>query len=161
LDGTRVIYSGNEGVTVVNVATGAKVVSAEASGLGDYYSWAKRDGKDLILTIESNYYYLDHDKAVLPPTKVSKCDRIGTGDRPLISKDGRRITTFVKGNVVVRGLDNCNDIFDTGIQGAKADFSWDGRYIAFHALKSKGDGYEIKIVDVEQHTIRTLPNLKG
>src|SRR6185295_10903530 len=58
-------------------------------------------------------------------------------------------------------LDNCNDIFDTGIQGAKADFSWDGRYIAFHALKSKGDGYEIKVVDVEQHTIRTLPNLKG
>jgi hypothetical protein len=162
LDGTRIIYSGNDGVTVRNVATGEKVVSAAASGLGDYYSWAARDGKDLILTIESNYYNLDHDKAVLPHTKVSKCDAIGgTGDRPLISKDGRRITTFVKGNVVVRGLDNCNDIFDTGIQGAKADFSWDGRYIAFHALKSKGDGYEIKIVDVQQRTIRTLPGLTG
>jgi hypothetical protein len=161
IDGTKIIYSGSEGVTVRSLDAGTRVVSAEASGLGDYYSWAKRDGKDLILTIESNYYYLDHDKAVLPPTKVSKCDKIGTGDRPLISKDGKRITTFVKGNVVVRGLDNCNDIFDTGIQGAKADFSWDGRYIAFHALKPKGDGYEIKIVDVEQHTIRTLPNLKG
>ena len=71
-------------------------------------------------------------------TKVSSVPGIGTGERPLISKDGRRITTFVKGNVVVRGLDNCDDIFDTGIQGAKADFSWDGRYIAFHALKSNG-----------------------
>jgi WD40-like Beta Propeller Repeat len=156
-DGTRIIYSGNDGVTVRNVETGAKVVTREASGLGDYYSWATRDGRDLILTIDSNYYYLDHDKAVLPPTKVSSCAPIGTGERPLIAKDGRRITTFVKGNVVVRGLDNCDEIFDTGIQGAKADFSWDGNYIAFHALRSKGDGYEIKIVDVRQRTVRTLP----
>ncbi len=161
LDGTRIIYSGDGGVTVKDVASGAKTVSSSASGLGDYYSWASRDGKDLILTIESNYYYLDHDQAVLPSTKVSSCSPIGTGDRPLISKDGRRITTFVKGDVVVRGLDNCDDVFDTGIQGAKADFSWDGRYIAFHALKPSGDGYEIKIVDVEQHTVRTLPGLSG
>jgi len=161
LDGTRIIYSGNDGVTVRNVETGAKVVSPGAGGLGDYYSWAKRDGKDLILTIESNYYYLDQDKAVLPPAKVSSCAPIGTGDRPLISKDGKRITTFVKGNVVVRGLDNCDDIFDTGIKGAKADFSWDGRYIAFHTLKPNGDGYEIKVVDVQQRTVRTLPGLTG
>ncbi len=161
LDGTRIIYSADNGVTVKNVDTGAKVISAGARGLGDYYSWALRDGKDLILTIESNYYYLDHDQAVLPPMKVSSCPGIGTGERPLISKDGRRITTFVKGNVVVRGLDDCDNIFDTGIQGAKADFSWDGRYIAFHALKKTGDGYEIKIVDIEQRTVRTLPGLTG
>ena len=61
----------------------------------------------------------------------------------------------------MRGLDNCDDIFDTGIQGAKADFSWDGRYIAFHALKKTGDGYEIKIVDIEKRTVRTLPGLNG
>jgi hypothetical protein len=161
IDGTRIIYAGNDGVTVMNVQTGAKVVSPAASDLGDYFSWARRDGKDLILTIDSNYYYLDQDKAVLPSAKVSACEPIGTGDRPLISRDGRRITTFVKGNVVVRGLDNCDDIFDTGIQGAKADFSWDGRYIAFHALKAKGDGYEIKIVDLERRTIRSLPGLNG
>ncbi len=161
LDGTRIIYSGENGVTVKEIATGAKTMSPGAERLGDYYSWAQRDGKDLILTIESNYYYLDHDKAILPSTKVSTCPSIGTGDRPLISKDGHRITTFVKGDVVVRGLDNCDEIFDTGIQGAKADFSWDGRYIAFHALKSSGDGYEIKIVDIEKRTIRTLPGLNG
>jgi len=161
LDGTKIIYSGDTGVTVRNVDTGAKIISPGAGGLGDYYSWATRDGKDLILTIESNYYYLDQDKAVLPSKKVSSCPGIGTGERPLISKDGRRITTFVKGNVVVRGLDNCDDVFDTGIQGAKADFSWDGRYIAFHALKKTGDGYEIKIVDIEKRTVRTLPGLDG
>jgi hypothetical protein len=161
LAGRRIIYSGENGVTVRYVEAGTKVVSPGASGLGDYYSWAIRDGKDLILTIESNYYYLDQDKAVLPPTKVSSCPGIGTGERPLISKDGRRITTFVKGNVVVRGLDNCDDVFDTGIQGAKADFSWDGKYIAFHALKKTGDGYEIKIVDIDKRTVRTLPGLNG
>jgi hypothetical protein len=132
IDGTRIIYSGDGGVTVKDVGAGTKTVSPGAGGLGDYYSWATRDGKDLILTIASNYYYLDHDKALLPPARV-----------------------------VVRGLDNCDDIFDTGIQGAKADFSWDGRYIAFHALKSKGDGYEIKVVDIEHRTVRTLPGLAG
>jgi hypothetical protein len=50
-------------------------------------------------------------------------------------KDGRRITTFVKGNVVVRGLDNCDNVFDTGIRAREGGLSWDGRYIAFHALK--------------------------
>jgi hypothetical protein len=161
IDGTRIIYSGNGGVTVRNVDTGAKVLRPGASGLGDYYSWATRDGRDLILTINGNYYYLDDNKAVLPPAKVSSCPDIGTGECPLISKDGRRITTFVKGNVAVRGLDNCDDIFDTGIQGAKADFSWDGRYIAFHTLKRRGDGYEIKIVDIAQRTVRSLPGLSG
>ena len=161
IDGTRVIYSGDSGVTVRNVASGANVFSPGANGLGDYYSWAKRDGKDLVLTIESNYYYLDKDKAQLPPAKVTSCPGIGTGERPLISKDGKRITTFVKGNVVVRGIDNCDDIFDTGIQGAKADFSWDGRYIAFHAVRPNGTGYEIRIVDVQQRTVRTLPGLSG
>jgi hypothetical protein len=160
-DGRRIIYSGATGVTIRHMDTGEMAGDVAPPGLGDYYSWAVRDGKDLVLTIESHYYYLSGDKAVLPYSTVKACDGIGTGERPLISKDGKRITTFVKGNVVVRGLDNCDNIFDTGIQGAKADFSWDGRYIAFHALKSGGTGYEIRIVDVERHTVRTLPGLSG
>ena len=144
------------------MATGVVSGNVASGGLGDYYSWASRDGKDLVLTIASNYYYLDGDKAVLPYRTVNACPGIGTGERPLISKDGRRITTFVNGDVVVRGLDNCDNIFDTGIQGAKADFSWDGRYIAFHAVKADTTGYEIKIVDLEQRiAVRTLPGLKG
>jgi hypothetical protein len=160
-DGTRLIYSGNQGVTIWNVETGHASYSPEASQLGDYYSWAVRDGKDLILTIQSNYYYLNGDKPILPHAKVPSCDKIGTGERPLISKDGTRITTFVKGNMVVRGLDNCADILDTGIQGSKADFSWDGRYIAFHAVKKQGTGYEIRIVDLQRRSVRTLPGLEG
>src|SRR6185503_12561657 len=152
----RIIYSG-DGVTVRNVENGETVNNRDASRLGDYYSWATRDGRDLILTIQSNYYYLDANKAVLAHTKVSSCSAIGgTGERPLISRDGKRITTFVKGNVTVRGLDNCDDIFDTGIQGGKADFSWDGRYIAFHAIKSDGSGYDIRIVDLKDRTVRTM-----
>jgi len=161
-DGTRVIYSGNNGVTIRNVATNEVNAYADASRLGDYFSWAIRDGKDLIMTIQSNYYYLGKDGPVLPHTKVTKCDEIGgSGERPLISHDGKRISTFVKGILVVRALDNCQGIINTHIQGSKADFSWDGRYIAFHAVKSAGTGYEIRIVDLEKKTVRTLPNLQG
>jgi hypothetical protein len=160
-DGGRIIYSGGPSVTIRDMRTGAMARDVSPPGLGDYYSWASRDGKDLILTIESNYYYLNGDKAVLPSAKVTACGKMGTGERPLISKDGKRITTFVAGNIVVRGLDNCDDVFDTGIKGAKADFSWDGRYIAFHSLKPKGSGYDIQIVDLQKRTVRTLPGLTG
>src|SRR4051812_26230649 len=96
-DGSRIIYSGEGGVVVRNIETGEAVANPQAGRLGDYFSWADRDGKDLILTIQSNYYYLDQGQAVLPHTKVSACPAIGgTGERPLISRDGRRITTFVK-----------------------------------------------------------------
>ena len=161
-DGARLIYSGTRGVTVRNVETNTVAVYPEAGGLGDYYSWAVRDGKDLIMTIQSNYYYLTKDGPVLPHTKVTKCDQVGgTGERPLISHDGSRISTFVKGILVVRPLDNCDDIFNTHIQGSKADFSWDGRYIAFHAVKREGTGYEIRIVDLQAHTVRVLAGLPG
>jgi hypothetical protein len=161
-DGARLVYSGTGGVTIRNVLTNVSSAYPEASGLGDYFSWAVRDGKDLIMTIQSNYYYLGEGGPVLPHTKVTKCDEIGgTGERPLISHDGKRISTFVKGILVVRALDNCAGIVNTHIQGSKADFSWDGRYIAFHAVKSAGTGYEIRIVDLQKKTVRTLPNLQG
>jgi len=160
-DGARVIYGGGEGVTFRDVDAGTTVSAPEANGLGDYYSWAVRDGRDLILTIQSNYYYLERNRPALPASRVPSCEGIGTGERPLISHDGTRITTFVNGNLVVRGLDDCDDIFDTGIQGAKADFSWDGRYIAFHAVKPQGVGYEIRIVDLQERTVRTLTGLVG
>jgi hypothetical protein len=141
--------------------TGEVATRIAPVGLGDYFSWAVRDGKNLILTIQSNYYYLDGDNAVLPASRVPPCEGIGVGDRPLISHDGRRITTFVRGNVVVRGLDNCDNIINTGLQGAKADFSWDGRYIAFHVANPAKQGYDIHIVDVEKKTDRLLAGLNG
>jgi hypothetical protein len=115
----------------------------------------------MILTIKSNYYFLDGDRAVLPASRVTSCPGVGTGDRPLVSKDGRRVTTFINGNVVVRNVDNCEGMLDTGLQGAKADFSWDGRYVTFHVAKTDRRGSEIVVVDTRERTMRTLTELPG
>jgi len=89
------------------VVRGDQVVRNVAPGdLGDYYSWAVRDGRNLILTIQDNFYYLDGDKAVLPASRIPPCPGIGVGARPLISKDGRRVTTFVGTTVYVRDLND-------------------------------------------------------
>src|SRR6185436_16543898 len=152
-DNERMIFlsfaRGGTGVTVLHHTTGVVTRRVAPVPLGDYFSWSMRDGKNVILTIQSNFYELDGDQAVLPAGHVTSCPGIGTGDRPLISKDGRRITTFVGGHVVVRGLTDCNDVVDTGLQGAKADFSFDGRYVAFHVSKTGGRGSEIVIVDTK------------
>jgi hypothetical protein len=164
-DGTRMIYRSmpatGDVVAIRHEDTGAIVRSIAPVNLGDYYSWAVRDGKNLVLTIDSHYYYLDGDQGVMPAGRVIACPGIGVGDRPLISKDGRRITTFVRGNIVVRDLTDCDNILDTGIQGAKADFSWDGRYIAFHVAKPDLKSYEIQVVDTTRRTVRTVTNLPG
>jgi hypothetical protein len=120
-----------------------------------------RDGRDLILTITSHYFYLVGDTAQRPVALVGPCDGVGVGARPLLSHDGTRVTTFVRGAIVVRNLTDCRDIFDTGVQGAKADFSWDSRYIAFHAPKLAGPGYDIYVIDLKARTIRTVTNFSG
>ena len=164
-DGKRMIYlsfeNGRGGVSLRNHETGEITRNVAPQSLGDYFSWAVRNGRNLILTIQSNYYYLNGNNAEMPNGSVPPCEGIGRGERPLISKDGMRITTFVRGTVVVRNLTDCDFILDTGIRGAKADFSWDNRYIAFHAQKEKGDGYEIQVVDLKDRTVRTVTNLPG
>ena len=164
-DGQRMIYLSfareGSGVTMRHHATGKITRDVAPQSLGDYFSWAVRDNKNLILTINSNYYYLDGDQAVLPHARVPVCPDIGRGERPLISHDGMRVTTFVRGTVVIRDLSDCEFTLDTGIQGAKADFSWDNRYVAMHAPKTSGSGYEIVVVDIQQKTVRTVTNLSG
>jgi hypothetical protein len=129
-DSERMIFlsfaNGRSSVAIRNLKTGGVTRDVAPVSLGDYFSWSVRDGKNLILTIQNNFYELDGDRAVLPAGRVTNCPGIGTGSRPLISKDGRRISTFVKGHVVLRGLTDCEDIVDTGLQGAKADFSSTG-----------------------------------
>ena len=159
LDGERFIFlaqGGRSSVTIRHHRDGALVRDVAPVGLGDYFSWALRDGRNLILTIQSNYYYLDGDKAELPHGRVVPCPGIGVGERPLISKDGRRISTFVRGAVVVRGLDNCDNIIDTGLQGAKADFSFDGKYLAFHVARGGSKIYDVVVVDLEKKTMRVV-----
>ena len=148
-------------VSIRDMRTGVVTRDVAPTDLGDYYSWATIDDRDLIVTILSRYYFLDRNRAILPAAGVVPCPGIGVGSRPLVSKDGRRLSTFVNGWIVVRNLQNCEDIVETGVAGAKADFSWDGRYLAFHAPKPDGGGYEIQVVDIARRTLRRVTNLPG
>jgi hypothetical protein len=167
VDGERLIFLSQQNVlsptvSIWNLRTQAVVRDVAPVSLGGYFSWGVRSGRDLILTIDGNYYYLNRRNVSLPPAHVMpRCDDIDVGERPLLSKDGLRATTFVRGSIVIRNLDDCADIIQTGLIGAKADFSWSGRYIAFHAPKKSGSGYEIKIVDLYRRTMRTLTGLNG
>jgi hypothetical protein len=164
-DGSRMIYLSKAGrtpsVSIRHQADGRITRDVAPWQLGDYYSWGVRDGRDMILTIEGNYYFLDGDTARLPAAALTECPGIGRGARPLLSKDGRRATVFVNRKLVVRDVDSCAELIDTGIEGAKADFSWDGRYIAFHAAKPDLTGYEVRVVDLERRTVRTIGDLPG
>jgi hypothetical protein len=164
-DGGRMIFlsqTGRHNVTIRHHDTGELARSIAPVQLGDYFSWGVRDGRNVILTISGNYYYLDGDRGVMPHSRVPSCPGIGFGERPLISKDGQRITTFVRGNLVIRDLTGCDFVLDTGIRGAKADFSWDGRYVAFHAPKASLKGYDVQVVDTQLRTVRTITsNLTG
>jgi hypothetical protein len=158
-DGRRMIFlsqTGRTNVTIRHQDDGQMAREIAPVHLGDYYSWGLRDGRNVILTILGNYYYLDGDRGVMPHARIPSCPGIGAGDRPLISKDGQRISTFVRGKVVIRNLTDCEFVLDTGIRGAKADFSWDGRYVAFHAPKVNLKGYDLQVVDTEKRTVRTV-----
>jgi hypothetical protein len=164
-DGQRMVYLSYQGarnsVAIRNHATGAVRRDVAPDSLGDYFSWGVDGGIDRILTIRSRYYDLAGDAATLPASSVPPCPGLGVGERPLLSKDGRRITTFAWGTVVVRNIADCDDVLDTGLPGAKADFSWDGRYIAFHAPNTSGRGYEIQVVDLQSRTVRPITKLSG
>jgi hypothetical protein len=163
--GDRFIYLSLVGeepsVTVRRFPLGAVVREVASPELGDYFSWGVRDGRDVILTVKNNFYLLDSASRAGASGRVASCPRFGTGERPLISKDGRLVTSFIGGNVAVRRIDDCERVIDTGLPGQKADFSWDGRYIAFHAARPRGNGWAIQIVDLEQRTVRTLDGLAG
>jgi len=164
-DGQRLIFlrlslSGSKSVAVWHMG-GRLSPDVAPVELGDYFSWGLRDGRDEIMTIDGNYYALVDDKAVLPGGRIAPCPGFGADLRPLVSKDGRRVTVFQSGHVVVRSVDDCNGIFDTGLAGAKADFSWDGRYVAFHVPKPDDDGFRIAVVDTRRRTVRFVPGLIG
>jgi hypothetical protein len=159
-DGKKIIYicrkDDEDDVCIYHLDRRSMTRNVAPVLLGDYLSWGSRDNKDIVLTIQSNYYYLTNDHGVMPAGRVPRCDEFGIGDRPLLSKDGRRVTTFVRGTIAVRNLTDCTYFFDTGIQGAKADFSWDSRYIAFHALRPGDTRYDVLVIDLEQKVVRTI-----
>ena len=53
---------------------------------------------------------------------------------------------------------NCDDIFDTGLRGAKADFSFDGKYVAFHVAEGRyaAARTDVVVVDVKKRTVRNV-----
>jgi hypothetical protein len=161
-DASRMIYlSDVGGVSIRRRVTGEVLRHVAPRELGDYFSWAVRDGKDLIVTIFGTFYYLENDRAAPTIGRVPSCPDIGVGDRPLVSHDGKHITAFVRGAIVVRNLTDCDSVIHTGIRGGKADFSWDGRYVAAHVLKPSGSEYEIQVIDLEERTVRTITDLSG
>jgi hypothetical protein len=164
-DGRRFIYESlkdrRPSVSVHRMTNGETLRAIVAPSVGDYYSWGLQGVRDIILTITSHYFYLTGDSSISPVFRVGACEGVGVGQRPLLSHDGTRLSTFVRGKIVIRDLGDCENIIDTGMQGAKADFSWDGRYIAFHAPKARGVGYDIYVVDLKKRTVRTITRLAG
>lgn len=93
---------------------------------------------------------------IMPAHDVDTCPGIGQGERPLLSRDGKMISTFVDGLVMVRPLEGCGEIVSTGIRGAKADISYDDRYVAIHAPLSGDARYDIAVVDLVTGQVRNV-----
>lgn len=151
----------DDSVSILDTYTGRVKRDVAPPALGDYFSWGIDGGRNIIATNKNNYYYFEDGKAVLPASHIVPCGWSGAADGPFISKDGRRMAGFEGRAIVVRNLDDCEDIIRTGMEGGKADFSYDGRYIAFHAPKAADPGYEIKVVDLAARTVRTIAGLPG
>lgn len=151
----------DDSVSILDTYTGRVKRDVAPPALGDYFSWGIDGGRNIIATNKNNYYYFEDGKAVLPASHIVPCGWSGAADGPFISKDGRRMAGFEGRAIVVRNLDDCEDIIQTGMEGGKADFSYDGRYIAFHAPKAADPGYEIKVVDLAARTVRTIAGLPG
>ncbi|MGH9236921.1 MAG: hypothetical protein ACRD3G_02680 [Vicinamibacterales bacterium] len=163
-DGQQFIFMNTAGtrdsVSIVRLRDLRLFDDVAPAELGDYLSWGRRGATDVVATILGNYYYLDGVKAVLPARRIKECE-FGFGERPLISRTGQKVSIFVEGQIVVRRVDDCDDVVATGVDGAKADFSPDDRFIAFHKPKARAaDGFEIAIVDLVFNELATL-SLEG
>jgi hypothetical protein len=165
-DGERVIFRSDlpgNGISIVRVSDGSTIRQVAPMNVGDYYSWSQVDGRDRILTILGRYFDLASDgRAHSAISTIPICDDVGGGNRPLLSKDGKQVTSFYNGQIIVRMLSDCTRTFFTRMTGAKADFSWDDRYIAFHAPKDDSDeGFDIWIVDTRRGLRRKAISLPG
>ena len=162
-DSTRLIFRANPpvGVSVVDFATSRVRRNVAAARLGDYFSWGRMNGRDVILTILGNFYSLDGEAPVSTWETIHPCAGWGTAERPLLSRDARKVSAFHDGTVIVRNLNDCGGLFDTHLRGAKADWSLDGTRIAFHLQKKTGPGYRVVVVDLIRHTVMPVGDLPG
>jgi hypothetical protein len=125
--------------------------------LGDYYSWGSSGGVDTLLTIQGWFVSMDASGAKSKPQRMPECEGIrGRGARPLLSRDGERVSIFVSDEIVLRNLRDCLDIVRTGVVGAKADWSRDRKHLSFHTPKKDRPGYDIGILDINEKTFRRI-----
>lgn len=152
VDASRLIFKRrtNHGsvASIWNRLTGETSDLAIDPELGDYYSWGRRGDVDRIMTIKGWVVDLEGGRASAPE-RLRECAGIGVGDRPLISPDGTKASVFVADELVLRTVDDCGWIHRTGLVGAKADWSTDGRWVAFHTPKLSSDGYDLGVYDVK------------
>ncbi len=162
-DGQRMIYLSfanrrRPSVSIWHRLSGRITRDVAPNNIGDYYSWGEEAGRERILTIDDDYVRLQHSRAGGAIQQVPACPEIGRGESPRPSKDGRLVSTFVHGHLVVRGVEDCTHIARTGVRGGNADFSWDGRYIALHRLRASIDAYEVVVIDLVARTLRIVPS---
>lgn len=162
-DGTRLIFLSHvheHGVSILSLDTLSIARNVAPATVGDYFSWGSQNGVDTIVTVQRQYFRLTSALLSSPVRSIGECDG-ALPLRPLVSKDGSKISAFVDNNVVVRRLGDCSDVVCTNLEGAKADFSWDGRYLAFHAQRPDTTQYEIRVVDLHDRTYSRLSGLPG
>jgi hypothetical protein len=143
-------------VSIWNRHTGKITRDVIATSLGDYYSWGANGQQNTLLTINGWFVSIAANHAASAPQHIPECEGIGRGARPLVSRDGRRVSVFVGDELVLRNLRDCADIVRTGVVAAKADWSRDGRFLAFHTSKKSREGYDIGIFDQLTFTFRRI-----
>lgn len=162
-DSSRLIYkarrNGEFTVAIWDRATDAVATGIFPVSLGDYYSWGADETGEVVMTIDGWLIPMTGLGASGPPRRMRECPSIGRGARPLISRDGRRASVFVRDELVVRSVDHCDQIVFTGITGAKADWSADGSRLAFH-VGTKSIGYQIGVYDLASGRYASVP-LRG
>lgn len=167
-DGEHVIFLSQTSpdetaVCIWNRKDGSVTRNIAPPTLGDYFTWGQSEGRNVILTQENHYYYLENGKAVRPYRTVPAFPPLGAGEQPMISKDGKRITTFYRGTILIRGLDEQGPVIETKLGGGKGDFSYDGRYVAFHFVQKGADKdtYQIRVVDLKTKEFLQVTDLPG
>ncbi|MDP2319792.1 MAG: hypothetical protein Q8O42_10695 [Acidobacteriota bacterium] len=152
----RSIASEGDRVSVWNRETKEILRDVIPLKLGDYYSWGRSNDIDTLLTI--NGWFVSRHGLHEPsePERIPECPDIGRGARPLLSRDGQRVSVFVSDEIVLRNLRDCSNVVRTGVVGAKADWSSDGRYLAFHTPKQSDPGYDLGVLDTHDSTFRRL-----
>lgn len=167
-DSNRVIYLSlvereTGSICIWHRDTGQVTRNIAPASLGNYFTWAKLRNKDVICTQLNRFFFLEGDQALRPYRTVPECPIIGQGKQPMMSRDGKYVASFFNNALVVRALETGNILLETHIQGGKADFSWDSRYIAFHRFKNGGEskGYEIIVVDLQDKKMIPVTNLPG